>query len=166
MLDKLISKAVELGGKKAVIIPANTIVVSRWVQLKCQYGCPEYGKRLTCPPHSPSYERMKEILKEYGNGLLIHADKSWLVRYIVHELEKEAFKEGYYKAFGMGAGPCGLCGSCDVEKEKCIRPDEARPSMEACGIDVYATVRNNGFNINTLSSDLDNLNIFGLVLLE
>ncbi len=166
MIDKLISKAIELGSKNAVVISTDTIVTSRWVHLKCQYGCTEYSKRLTCPPHSPSYEEMKKILKEYNHGLLIHADKSWLVRYIVYELEKEAFRYGYYKAFGMGAGPCKLCGSCDVEKEDCARPDEARPSMEACGIDVYQTVRNNGFDIKTLETDSETMNIFGLVLLE
>ena len=103
MLDKLVSKAVELGGKKAVIIPANTIVVSRWVQLKCQYGCPEYGKRLTCPPHSPSYERMKEILKE-KHGVICASPKGCLQdafaqNIIIHFFSQQEIRFHAYSSF-------------------------------------------------------------------
>jgi len=38
--------------------------------------------------------------------------------------------------------------------------------MEACGIDVYQTVRNHNLKIETLKNKLDEVNIYGLVLLE
>jgi hypothetical protein len=38
--------------------------------------------------------------------------------------------------------------------------------MEACGIDVYATVRNNGFSINVLKSKEETESCFGLLLIE
>ncbi|HJW85277.1 MAG TPA: DUF2284 domain-containing protein [Candidatus Brocadiaceae bacterium] len=162
---KLIENSLKLGCERAMIIPAETIVVRRWVQLKCKYGCEEYGKKLTCPPHSPSVDEMKEILQEYDKALLIHGRMSWQMRYITAQIEKEAFSLGFYKAFGLGAGPCKLCDNCETNSA-CIRSEEARPSMEACGIDVYQTVRNHNLTIKTLQSKHDEANIYGLVLLE
>lgn len=161
----LIKKSTELGCEQAIIVHTNTIVVARWVQLKCKYGCEEYGKKLTCPPHSPSYEEMMEILGEYSTALLLHGHLSWQMRYITAEVEKQAFSLGFYKAFGLGAGPCKLCDNCTTASA-CIRTTEARPSMEACGIDVYQTARNHHLKIETLKDKLDEVNIYGLVLLE
>lgn len=161
----LIKKAGELGCVQAVIIHPNTITVGRWVQLKCKYGCEEYGKKLTCPPHSPSFEEMKEILREYNRALLLHGRLSWQMRYITAEIEKIAFSLGFYKAFGLGAGPCKLCENCDTALS-CVRTMEARPSMEACGIDVYQTARRHNLKIETLKNNNEEVNIYGLVLLE
>ena len=44
--------------------------------------------------------------------------------------------------------------------------DEARPAMEACGIDVFATVRRHGFTIDVVRSNSDPQNYFGLVLVD
>ena len=41
------------------------------------------------------------------------------------ELERELFLSGLYKAFGMGAGPCGLCDTCTFD-EGCRHPRQAR----------------------------------------
>jgi len=165
LCNVLIKKAIELGCEQAVIIHTNTIAVGRWVQLKCKYGCEEYGEKLTCPPHSPSYEEMKEILREYNKALLLHGHLSWQMRYITAEIEKMAFTMGFYKAFGLGAGPCKLCENCETTAS-CIRTMEARPSMEACGIDVYQTVRNHNLKIETLKNKADEVNIYGMLLLE
>lgn len=64
LCNVLIKKAIELGCEQAVIIHPNTITVGRWVQLKCKYGCEEYGKKLTCPP---THHRMKRRKKFSGN---------------------------------------------------------------------------------------------------
>ncbi|MEM3490084.1 MAG: DUF2284 domain-containing protein [Nitrososphaerota archaeon] len=63
---------------------------------------------------------------------------------LVSEIEREAFNKGNYLALGLVAGSCRLCDSCDVNSP-CKRPFEARPSMEAMGIDVYKTAKNAGF---------------------
>lgn len=165
LCNVLIKKAIELGCEQAVIIHPNTITVGRWVQLKCKYGCEEYGKKLTCPPHSPSHEEMKEILREYNKALLLHGHLSWQMRYITAEVEKMAFSMGFYKAFGLGAGPCKLCENCETTAS-CVRTMEARPSMEACGIDVYQTAKNHNLKIETLKNNNEEANIYGLVLLE
>lgn len=42
----------------------------------------------------------------------------------------------------------------------------ARPLMEACGIDVFKTARDNGFQIDTKKETYGKWNYFALVLLE
>ncbi|MDR4509020.1 MAG: DUF2284 domain-containing protein [Candidatus Brocadiaceae bacterium] len=165
LLDLLIQEAVGLGCKQAILIKTNSIILGRWVQLKCKYGCEEYGNKLTCPPNAPTCEEMKEILTEYKKALLLHGHLSWQMRYITTKIEEKAFTLGFYKAFGLGAGPCRLCDSCTTVSS-CTRTKEARPSMEACGIDVYQTVRNNNLKIETLKKKTDEVNIYGLVLIE
>ncbi|HDY69298.1 MAG TPA: hypothetical protein ENH85_16120 [Candidatus Scalindua sp.] len=54
---------------------------------------------------------------------------------------------------------------CDID-ESCVKPKDARPSMEACGIDVFKTVRNNGFEIEFLEHRNEYVKYFGLLLID
>jgi|UniRef100_A0A7C3YVE7 predicted metal-binding protein len=161
--ERYIKRGKALGAKDCKIIATKTIVTAEWVRLKCQFGCDEYGRRLTCPPYSPTPEFTQKMLRHYQYGILIHGDRWTKMRKIVARLEREIFLDGYYKAFGMGAGPCRLCARCS---KFCRFPEEARPSMEACGIDVYATVRANQFPIEVLRSKTISGHYYGLVLIE
>ena len=80
-------------------------------------------------------------------------------------LERDLFLAGHYKAFGLGSGPCGLCRTCAFDKG-CRHPYKARPSMEAVGIDVFATARRHGFIIEVVRTHDDPQHYFGLVLVE
>mgnify|MGYP002683394095 FL=1 len=44
------------------LIPAEIIVVSDWVRMKCRYGCDNYGKRLGCPPFSPTPDETRAVI--------------------------------------------------------------------------------------------------------
>ena len=82
--------------------------------------------------------------------------KDWELKLhrIVNEVEALAFKEGFYLAAGLIGGDCALCPECVTpgSGEPCRRPFEARPSMEAMGIDVFRTCQEVGLPI-FLSSD-------------
>lgn len=160
---RYINRAGDLGAKGAKIIPVRSIVTAEWVRLKCQFGCGVYGRRLTCPPYSPQPEQTRRMLAHYGAGLLIHWDDYTVINDIVSALEREIFLDGYHRAFGMGAGPCNLCERCP---KSCKYPEQARPSMEACGVDVFGTVRANGFPIEVLKTDNCKGDYYGLVLIE
>ncbi len=160
---KYIKRAKELGARGAKVIPSKTIVAAEWVRLKCQFGCDGYGACLTCPPHSPTPATTREMLKHYRHGLLIHGDEYSDIRSIVVTLEREMFLDGYFKAFGMGAGPCDLCEEC---AETCRYTEKTRPSLEACGIDVFTTVRANGLPIDVLKTTGCKGNYYGIVLFE
>ena len=79
-------------------------------------------------------------------------------------LERETFLQGYYRAFAFGSGPCMLCKSCP--EDGCKHSDRARPSMKACGIDVFATARGNGYPIQVVRDESSEQNYYGLLLLE
>ncbi len=161
--SKYVKRAKELGALAAKVIPARSIVAAEWVRLKCQFGCDGYGGCLTCPPNSPAPETTRRMLGYYKRGLLIRGDKYTDIRTIIVTLEREMFLDGYFKAFGMGAGPCDLCEEC---AEVCRYPDKTRPSLEACGIDVFSTVRANGYPIKVLKTDNCHGNYYGIVLFE
>ena len=186
--EELKKLAFEDGAYVLMPIDPNEIVVSNWVRLKCQYGCPSYAKKLSCPPYSPTPDDTRQILKEYSKAYLIGFTGSIFKKYgtqkyseifpkalknirkSIFELEKHAFLSGYYKSFTYGfCGPCTLCEQCVVEEGvlSCENAKESRPSMEAAGIDVFETVRNAGLELEVLNEiDHDNLRMFTLLLLE
>jgi len=164
--QKYVENALKHGASDSKIIPAETIVTAPWVRLKCQYGCGGYGQCLTCPPYSPTPEQTAKVIECYKTAVLIHGDDHTDVTRVAATLEREAFLDGYYKAFAMGSGPCRLCKECNIEDEECLHPYEARPSMESCGIDVFQTARNNGMPIQVVRDATCEQNYFAVVLLE
>jgi len=171
-LEDFCRKAIELGAAKAKIIKAEEVIVADWVRLKCQYGCGGYGKRLTCPPYSPTPSETRKVIAGYRRVILLKfrscqecGDQRVVnIHQFTAEMEREVFLSGYYAAFGMACGPCDLCTQCNLKE--CQKPDLARPSMEACGIDVYATARKAGFKIEVLTRRDQIPRCFGLVLME
>ena len=161
---ELLSMARNLGAVGPRIIPPQTVETGCWVRLKCQFGCSGYGMCLTCPPHSPTPERTRQTLDEYRRAIFFELGKG-VSRRIAVELERQLFLQGYYKAFAMAAGPCDLCDECGLE-EGCRHRGEARPALEACGIDVYATARRHGFTIEVVRGHKDPQHYFAMVLLD
>ena len=164
--DSYVKRALAAGARDARLIPADSVVTAEWVRLKCQYGCDGYGQRRTCPPYSPAPEQTARMLQEYDTALLVHADDHADVTALVAQLERDAFLDGYYRAFARGSGPCSLCETCNLDEEACRHPAASRPAMEACGIDVFHTVRNNGFPIDVVTDQTCQQNYYGLLLLE
>ena len=150
-MNDWVAESERLGAADAKIVPPETVVTAPWVRLKCQFGCGGWGGRLTCPSHSPTPEQTRAVLDCYRLAVLIQSpvpagSDDWTpISRIVVALEREAFLAGHYQAFAFGCGPCSLCEECNLED--CLYPHQARPSMEAAGIDVYATARGNGFPI-------------------
>jgi len=160
---KYIRRAKTLGARDAKLISAKTIVTAPWVRLKCRFGCDGYAGCLTCPPNSPTPEETRSVLGCYRHALLVHGDGKTAISEIIPVLEREIFLDGNFKAFGMGAGPCTLCPEC---APSCRHPEQARPAMEACGIDVFSTARANGFPIQVLKGSACGGNYYGIVLID
>jgi predicted metal-binding protein len=159
-----IARAVELGAREAKIISAESIVTAPWVRLKCQFGCGGYNSSFCCPPRSPTPDQTRSVIDCYRKAVLVHFDGRRGVTRVIVRLEREIFLAGYYKALGFGAGPCSVCKECPGDV--CLHPDKARPSMEACGIDVYATVRAAGYPIKVVKDRTCEENYYGVVLIE
>ncbi len=163
-LDPFLLHAEELGAARAKVINPSSVAVAEWVRMKCRYGCGGYGGSRCCPPHSPEPAVTRRMLAEYRRAILVEAGRK-KPRDFVPDLERDLFLAGYYKAFGFASGPCRLCRGCDPE-DPCRHPDRARPAMEACGIDVFATVRAAGWEIEVVRTEEDTPHFFGLVLVD
>jgi predicted metal-binding protein len=164
-LKQIAELAVQMGAVDAKPIDPKNIVVKDWVRLKCQYGCGNYGKSLTCPPFSPTPEQTRKVLKCYSRAILMKlSDESIETHDMIAKLERHVFLSGYHSAFGLVAGPCERCDKCNLQH--CVYPRLARPSLESSGIDVYATARKNGFNIKVLKTRRQKPTYFGLLLVQ
>jgi len=175
-MKKYIKKAEEFKAGWVKLIHPKNVVVAEWVRLKCQYGCGRYGTCLTCPPFSPTPDYTRKILEYYSRALIMTFDvppgqkekerrRRREMRRKIASLEREIFLDGYYKAFAMASGPCNICKICDTS-QPCKFEELGRPSMEACGIDVYTTLANLGYQLEVVKSYDQLWHYSGLVLID
>ncbi|MBF0502206.1 MAG: DUF2284 domain-containing protein [Candidatus Riflebacteria bacterium] len=164
MFETYIKKAVEYGATSAKVIDCKTIVTAPWVRMKCQFGCGGYNSSHCCPPNTPTPEETQKVINCFKRAILVHCQGKRSPSIIVSKLERVIFLSGFYKVFAFGAGPCNLCRKC--KEDGCRHPESARPAMEACGIDVYATARANEYPISVLKDESCEGNYFGLILID
>jgi predicted metal-binding protein len=166
--------ALEKGVDRVKVIDPRSVAIAEWVRLKCQFGCPGFGMSHCCPPNTPTPEITRKVVESYQKAILLHRhipqgaqrrEETKHFNRVVIRLEIDIFLEGYYKAWSMTSGPCRLCKECD-SNNPCKHGYEARPSMEACGVDVYQTARENGFPIQVVKTHEEGQDIFGLVLVD
>jgi len=164
----LAEEAKRMGCERASLIWAEDVVFDPRVTLKCRQNiCKHYGKNFMCPPFvAPSQEFQQSALK-YKAALLLQLEREispdltpddinkefknlvLSMRQILVTLEKKAFDLKFVFSTGLGAGECKLCETCGVRlgAESCCSPEDARPSMEAVGIDVIGTCRKAGLPV-------------------
>lgn len=185
--EELRAMAFKSGASIFVAVDPKNVVTARWVRLKCQYGCVNYGTSLSCPPYSPAPDETRKVLDEYMKAYLVGFDglpdpakpgiEGWIerctrVRETLLALERHAFSSGYPKALSYDIGTCRKCEKCAIAEGRatCRFPGEMRPSMEAAGIDVYATVQNAGLKISVVKdktvTNKDELHLYTLLLLD
>jgi 5-hydroxybenzimidazole methyltransferase len=163
--ELLIARIRATGFRNVLTIPVDTVHIPGWTDMRCRYGCGNFGKP-HCPPYAPSADKTKEFIRGYSLALLVEGEpptREFQLRML--RAEKEAFETGFYKAFAYWAGPCSLCPSC-AEDGGCRNTKDARPSMEGAGIDVFETVKRAGLSLRTLQDKGDYVKYFGLILLE
>jgi len=163
-------EVLEMGVDGAKMIDPHSVVTAEWVRMKCQFGCPGFGLSHCCPPHTPTPDMTRKVIDSYQKAILLHrrlakGERGNIFNETLVRFEIKIFLGGYYKAWSMGSGPCRLCKECDLTAS-CKHGYEARPSMEACGIDVFKTARDNGFPIDVVKTHGEERNAFGLILVE
>ena len=175
-LDEYCQRAITAGATHALVTDPKHIVTAPWVRWKCQFGCPDYGKWYCCPPYTPTPEQTRQTFDSYNRAILFHLQwtkgvqsgreiKNYMNNVVA--MERELFLDGFYRAFSMLAGPCILCKECTLlENRPCSFPEKARPSMEACGIDVYQTACNHDLPLYQLHTVEETRNIYCLLLVD
>ena len=64
--------------------------------------------------------------------------------------------------------PCRLCKVCQAadDHSKCVNKKESRPGIEAMGVDVFATARKAGYDIQVVTEFGQDTDRFSLLLLD
>jgi predicted metal-binding protein len=164
--EMLAAQAKRSGFSFARVIEAGEIVVEPWVRLKCRFGCDLYGRSLCCPPASPDEQEMGALISRYRYALVVQGTPpSDSFHEQLLALERAVFLAGYPDALAFGAGPCTVCSTCP-EDGRCRFPGKARPSLEACGVDVYRTARQAGLSLSPVLHRQGYVKYVGLVLFD
>jgi len=177
-LEEICALAAKSGFNHVQLIYTSEIVTARWVSLKCRYGCSQYDRSWCCPPAAPNLEATRELLSEYEVALLLagektnehfHRNSNQKRRVQVKQwkgtiaIERRLFLMGYYKAFGLPGESCALCKECSYP-EPCKFPNEKRPSVEACSIDILETAKRLGRPVKVAENIKETYNSYALVL--
>jgi len=158
-------------------IDPKSIVVSQWVRMKCEYGCPYYGRIASCPPNTPTVEECKRFFAEYKSGMVIHIQKvmadlekrrQWSAKTNLKlaKMESEVFLAGNPKAFLLFMGSCHICAECKASRADCKEPKLSRPSPEGMAVDVFTTVRQIGYLIEVLTDHSEQMNRYAFLMIE
>jgi predicted metal-binding protein len=158
-------------------VDPGDIVVAQWVRIKCTFGCGEYGHNACCPPNVPSVPECRQFFGEYSTAVVFHFEKrvdqpedrhAWTrkVNQGLVKLEREVFLAGHPKAFLLYMDSCYICAECTGARETCKHPRAARPSPEAMGMDVFATVRKYGYPIEVLMDYSQAMDRFAFLMIE
>ncbi len=182
-LDRYRELALQSGASGAVYIPAGDISVDERVRLKCLVPrCIRAGETPNCPPYAPDLDLVRHALSRFSWAVLLKCDVGPIEEYapgrgatkaeqrrvlsfhqksgeIVCMLERQAYKDGYHLAMGLGGGSCKdyLCQGlmCQfLDSGRCRFPQRARPAMEAMGIDVVSLINKVGWQSYALLDDL------------
>jgi predicted metal-binding protein len=151
------------------------ITVAAWVRMKCQFGCPHFGRAAACPPNTPTVDECRRFFDEYRHALLLHfhsavsdakARTAWSARAdrSLVTLERQVFLAGYPKAFVLFADACHLCDECVPLRSQCREPALARPSATALAVDVFATARGAGYTIDVLTEPTARVDYFAFLM--
>ena len=122
-------------------------------------------------------EDLRDKITEENSSLGEVAKKYEKLFEIISRLESLAFHEGHYLAAGFGAGSChaALCRfqPCQalLPGKACRFPFKARPSMEACGMDVFKIAARAGWDIYPIGAATEATSIpkgaaIGLALID
>ena len=164
-LQRLDGVARGLGFLRTAPIDPAAVSIAAWVGEKCRSGCERYGRGGQCPPRAPSPEQTRTIFSGYRRALLVHGEPPTAAFHRrLLELERAAFLAGHPKALAFVAGPCSLCEQC--RPDDCLLPEQARPSLEAAGVDVYAAAATVGWRLDPVPDLETPVAFLGLLLVE
>jgi predicted metal-binding protein len=158
-------------------IDPRAIIVSEWVRMKCQYGCPNFGRIASCPPNTPAVDECRRFFREYTGAMVFHfqqvmedAEKrrAWSakVNLGLSKVERDVFLAGYPKAFLLFMDSCHICAECMPTRADCKEPKLSRPSPEGMAVDVFSTVRQLGYPIEVLTQPSAQMNRYAMLMVE
>lgn len=121
-----------------------------------------YGKSWSCPPALPELDEMRELAKEYSQGIVVQTvgtledEFDFMGIMETAKAHAKAFTpfaeqmraETNGQALPLGAGSCSVCESCTYPDKACRYPDKMITSMEASGLFVTQVCEDNKLKYN------------------
>jgi predicted metal-binding protein len=167
----------KLGFKDFRWLDPKAIKVSQWVRMKCMFGCGEYGKNACCPPNVPSVSECAAFFREYRSAAVFRFTKALSkpgdrhdycrrINLKLIKVEREVFIAGHHKAFMLFMDSCSVCRDCTGARTTCASPRLARPTPEAMGVDVFATLKGTGYPIEVLSDYTQAMNRYAFLMID
>jgi predicted metal-binding protein len=158
MMEKLITKALEVGFDAAGALDCSTIILRPDVRAACEENkCRRHGKSWSCPPGCGSLDECAARIHRYAIGLIVQT---------VGKLEDEFDGEGmmetaqrhaqcfsrfakelrkdYPDMLPIGTESCSDCDLCTYPDAPCRDPYGASAPMEAYGMMVKDVCQANG----------------------
>jgi len=144
------------GYDQHLMCPPNVMSVEEFRSVLSRY-CSALIVQIESPFDSSDKSR-GQLTKELCDELEKETDTAeWGTRLhrLINLLEAEAFKRGFRFAAGLIGSDCALCEKCvgAGSPEPCRHPFQARPSMQALGIDVVKTCENAGLPLSLSSKN-------------
>ena len=147
--------------ENAKAISTSRVILSDAVRKMCEQNkCGQYGKNWTCPPAVKSVDEFRQDIAAFDTFLVVYqvypvkSSFDWRGMMVgggdfkdrLYALKKEIeTSDPDFKFIVLGAGGCSLCERCAyLDGEPCRSPEDAMVSVEACGIDVMALMKDNG----------------------
>lgn len=177
MEKRLIDLALACGADKATVINADDIVLSRIFRDICATNaCGGYGRCWMCPPDVGDIETLMEMVCSYKHALVFQTITLLEDSYDIENMSlagknlsalclrlREQVKDVLpAEHLVLGAGGCRVCEKCAKQEGlSCVRPSDALMSLEACGIDVYNTVKDTELKY---TNGANTVTFFGMVL--
>lgn len=141
-------------------VEKEQLVFSDEVRKMCESNsCGQYGRTWMCPPGVGEVAAWKERMLGYAHAFLFSYvgeledsfDFESMIRIkdefgqIIRQI-KGLLAEAGAQFLIFGAGGCQLCEECAYPDAPCRRPEEATPSVEACGLFIAEMAKPCGFN--------------------
>jgi predicted metal-binding protein len=150
-IQQFIGQANKEGYTNIASVDISKIEFEESLRALCdQNACGHFNKSWTCPPACGKIEELRNKVLSFKDGILVQK-----VYTLEDSFDFEGMMEGqsnFDKLFSnmmdfnfnnnnkdhysLKAGSCHLCETCTYPDKPCIYPDKARPSIEACGINV------------------------------
>lgn len=174
---QLVAAALEAGATKAQVIEQDQVVLSeQFAEICASNACGQFGRCYMCPPDVGDIQQLMARVRAYSHGLVYqtispledsydwegmqaassnHARLSQRLRGMLAALLPD-------DSLHLTCGGCGLCDTCaKVTGEPCRYPQDAMPSVESYGVDVYNTVK--GTQLKYINGQ-NTVTFFGMVL--
>ncbi len=148
---------------EVVAVDLSTVHITEDVRAACEKNdCGHYGKNYMCPPYLGSLEECGKMIYSYKKGILfsqVHffKDRKEYKHYndiikgftkINDKIHREIRGAGIDGSV-LSSGSCTLCKTCALLEElPCRFPDDAKPSLEGCGVDVVQLSKTTGLVYN------------------